>query len=148
MKKLLFLLLFALISCGNIVPKCDEESTVRTVKMIVFKYDVIDDILRGMYSDDEVNDGAENDKVSKTTSELHGYLDSYINGDFTSIPKDMFDIIENSLKSYPLVNIRTNSVDETSKSCNCTVQYETRKFDINYTAQRNSDGEIYVEVER
>lgn len=154
MKKLLLLPFIVMMGCGSSTPKCEESTTVETVKEIIIENDYqLKDIIKEKtdttnYS--AYNAETRNELYDSKREEIEGYIKMYNNGDFESVPNNVLNIINEYYASFALSNIRTNSIDETSKSCHCTAQFEKNDYkkEINYTAQRNSEGEIYVEVER
>ncbi|MBD3749267.1 MAG: hypothetical protein IE931_07215 [Sphingobacteriales bacterium] len=157
MKKLYLLLFVVLLGCGSKAPKCEEDDTVETVKEIMFEVyqgDVHYNIMSELYGTDFTNNASSllapsNESMLNKSQEIRNYIKMYIDADIKSIPNEVLDLIVENHKKFIITNIRTNSIDETSKSCECSATFKIdNEVELNYTTQRNSDGEIYVEVER
>lgn len=152
MKKLLLLPIILMMGCGNSTPKCEESKTVLTVKEIIletYQNRVKYNILLDKYSSYDITyrKFRGNEKISEMDSLLTEYINNYVKGHKESIPDNMLKLIEEKYDSYSLTNIRTNSIDEPSKTCNCSAQFKAQEGELNYKAQRNSEGDIYVTVE-
>lgn len=153
MKKLYLLLFVLLLGCGSKAPKCDTVEMVKKIMFELLQGDVHDKIMMQLYGFDYtgISDLSETEKklLLNKIEENRRYVEMYINGNVGSIPKDVLDFMINYYNNLSITNIRTNSVDETSKSCNCSATFKIeREIELNYSTQRNSNGEIYVEVER
>lgn len=148
MKKLFFLPLILIISCRNSTPKCDENTTIKNVKEIMFDFWSEAYLVSHIY--DNLYDSWNVDDFNERRDGIRNYISLYKRGMYDSIPKNILSLIKTHLDSYSVSNIRTNSSDEVSKSCGCTAQFKNDVIEkeINYSAQRNSEGDIYVEIER
>lgn len=151
MKRLLFLSLMILIGCGNSAPNCDDNKIKEKLKEIFtvsFKKNARAKVMDDLYDDDWNDDLAAPGKeaIRDKIDEIDACVENFISGHTEDIPTNILNSINEYYKSYSLTNIRTNSIDEIAKSCSCSAQLEINniKQDINYSAQKNSEGEIYV----
>lgn len=153
MKKILFIFSsLSIISCNKLkdeTPKCDDQSVINTVKEIVVennKDNQVNEIFKEIYGEPWNSDRYIN---SKEPLELSAFYDRFKNGDTSGIPQNILSKFEEYKNSVEVKNIRTDSKDDVSKSCGCEAEI-TSKFvrynNIVYTAQKNSEGQVNVEV--
>lgn len=153
----------SLFSC-NQNPKCDDKEVKETVVDILkesyFKnfraVNADDRILRRhpeiaelplIKNQPEHRDVFDSDPITKAYS-------AYYRKNFDAVPPEIFDVVKEEYDIYiksitpEIKNIRINYEDDETKSCSCSADavYPSIKKDINYSAQKNTDGETYVEV--
>lgn len=79
---------------------------------------------------------------------------AYHRKNYDAIPKEIYSAVEEDYNIYmnnitpAIQNIRLNFQDDETQSCGCSASavYPTKTIDITYTAQKNTDGQLYVEV--
>lgn len=139
---------FTLISCVDDTPKCDSEDVKRILKDIsIENFNGIDiyyvygklygEEIKGPYTTDE-------------WSIVSNYLELYKEGKTENIPENVIQVLDMYKSSITVKNIRTINIDNTSKKCNCvgdiTIDDSYKNKDLQYSAQLNSENEIYVEA--
>ena len=103
-------------------------------------------------------------KLDELYRNINSYLDQYIfEKNENTIPSDILPIIRDVVSHYDIPstlydipevkNIRLVSVDKETKSCSCEADLkytdknnQEKSKSIFYSAQKNTDGETYVEV--
>ncbi|KHJ37216.1 hypothetical protein PBAC_25460 [Pedobacter glucosidilyticus] len=159
MKKFFYLLIITLTSCGSQAPKCDDDITTGTLKEIIINnthYSILNYTMVQLYGSEYSGVSNLSESMIKKYYETEKYIKMYLDGNTSSIPENVHDAINDYINGITINNIRTNSVDETSKSCECSATLKIpptiidvlTQIELNYTTQRNSDGEVYVEIER
>ena len=96
----------------------------------------------------------EKERVDRAKNEIEGRYKWYEKRDFVKKAYKQEDKIQEMInRFYPvgIYNIRNISFDKENKKCDCeaTLKWgDNKSHEIYFTAQRNTDGDLYVEVMR
>lgn len=150
MKKLFLIPIvgFTLMSCVDDTPKCDSDDVINTLKEIV-KPKIEDSDIYTLY---EMKNGFNYDfspESKKNLNQLQNYLDLYKGNKLETIPEDFLNFFTELETFIKIENIRVKGSNPETKKCNCEVdiyKHNDTLKNLQYSAQLNSNDEIYVEA--
>lgn len=171
-KKILCLSILFLVGCNKLIddtPKCNDDDVVELVQDMSkiknsypfnIEYEVYEKFYGKRFPTN--NNDPELEEATKNYKSMVGLIEQYIyNKDEAGIPVDLLEIIRNVCSEHNIIrgeyfqptvsNIRIVSTDKETKSCSCEGDLGFQdnikpSKSVFYTAQKNMDGETYVEV--